>query len=314
MKEVKSTSIASMLAFATLFSIACSDTSSKSESMDSTEVAEIFFDDFSYRSVSEFEANNWQIRSGGGHPGDKRAYWEKDNVSFHHSEDGDQSFVRLRGHVNGGVNDTGQAQICHMRKYKEGTYAARVYFRDQPTDGPDGDQVIQTFYTISPLKSPMNLDYSEMDFEYLPNGGWGQEQAFWVTTWETFQHEPWTQDNEHGFEPGSYEGWRTLMIHAMDSTVTYYVDGKEFFKHSERVFPEEPMSINFNLWFVENQLVESKENRFYEEDLDWVFFKKNEALTTTEVEARVADHRSKGSRYVDSVAPWSPVLESECSL
>jgi len=38
--------------------------------------------------------------------------------------------------------------------------------------GPDGDQIVETFYTISQMDEP---SYSEADFEYLPNGGWGQE-------------------------------------------------------------------------------------------------------------------------------------------
>ena len=37
----------------------------------------------------------------------------------------------------------------------------------------DGDQVVQTFYTITPYLEPLDPDYSEMDYEYLPNGGWG---------------------------------------------------------------------------------------------------------------------------------------------
>jgi len=82
---------------------------------------------------------------------------------------------------------TTQTQICHQRKYLEGTYAARVRFTDNPVSGPGGDQIVQSFYTISPLKAAMDLDYSELDFEYLPNGGWGiAGPTLYATTWETF--------------------------------------------------------------------------------------------------------------------------------
>jgi len=275
---------------------------------------QVFFDDFSYADRTAFEANNWQIRDGKGHPGDKRAHWDEDNVSFHPSENGAESFLRMTSYVNGGVDDAGQTQICHMRKYKEGTYAARVFFNTDPVSGPGGDETVQTFYTISPLESPMHLDYSEMDFEYLPNGGWGQEQAMWTTTWETFQHEPWKMDNESNYDLKNYDGWHTLMIHAMDSTVTYFVDGKKFYEASSRVFPEVPMSINFNLWFIPNGLVESEESRAYQEDIDWVYFLKDKALTMDQVEQIVERFRSGEVTYADTVDPGSPALVSECSL
>ncbi|MGH9905613.1 MAG: hypothetical protein ACRD8U_08535, partial [Pyrinomonadaceae bacterium] len=85
----------------------------------------------------------------------------------------------------------------NQRKYLEGTYAARVRFTDKPVSGPAGDQVVESFYTISPLKAPWDPDYSELDFEYLPNGGWGIDgPTLYATTWETFFPEPnWKKDN-----------------------------------------------------------------------------------------------------------------------
>ena len=32
-----------------------------------------------------------------------------------------------------------------------------------------GAHPVNTFYLISPLKAPLDLDYSEIEFEYLPN-------------------------------------------------------------------------------------------------------------------------------------------------
>src|SRR4030095_15919354 len=91
--------------------------------------------------------------------------------------------VRMNAMTDG--TETSQAQFCHQRKYREGTYAARVRFSDSPAAGPDGDQVVETFYMIAQLKAPLDPDYSEQDFEYLPNGGWGgADLTLHTTTWE----------------------------------------------------------------------------------------------------------------------------------
>ena len=116
--------------------------------------------------------------------------------------------------TGGAGANTSQTQICHQRKYLEGTYAARMRFTDAPVAGTDGDQVVQSFYTISPLKAPWDLDYSELDFEYLPNGGWGIEgPTLYGTTWETFYPEPnWKKDNVFDTVRTSQDGWHTLPI------------------------------------------------------------------------------------------------------
>jgi hypothetical protein len=54
--------------------------------------------------------------------------------------------LRLSARTDGTAAGTVQAQVCHARKYLEGTYAARVRFSDAPVQGPDGDVVVQTFY------------------------------------------------------------------------------------------------------------------------------------------------------------------------
>lgn len=278
------------------------------------QTSQIFFDDFSYQDMAGFNQNGWQARTGKGHPGDKRAHWDEKGISFHPAEAPENSFVRLSATIKGDIDNTAQAQICYQRKFREGTYAARVLFSDEPAQGPDGDQIIETFYTISPLESPMDPDYSELDFEYLANGGWKHDRALWVTSWETFQHDPWTMKNQHGLKEESYAGWRTLVIQAMNNEVKYFVDGKEFFTHDEEVYPEAPMSINFNLWFVKNGLIDSDETRIYQQDVDWVFFEKNVALTTEEISGKVAQMRTNKQVYSDTVPAWQPPLESPCSL
>lgn len=285
--------------------------------------AAVFFDDFSYRDLAAFQGNGWKVRTETGHPGIKGATWSAQGLSFHADiPDTASGAVRMTSVTDGTGEKTRQTQFCHARKYREGTYAARVFFRDQPSFGPDGDEVIQTFYAISPLKAPMDKDYSETDFEYLPNGGWGEnsQPAMWTTTWETFQLEPWTKVNEFSRKEGSYAGWRTLLLTVADDKVSYYVDGKLFSVHSSAVYPEDFMSINFNLWFMPKGAdgslgpVDSREMRGYQEDIDWVFFQEGVAVSTADVEAQVADLRSKNVAHVDHVKERNPVLPSPCGL
>lgn len=285
--------------------------------------AAVFFDDFNYADLAAFQGNGWRVRTETGHPGIKGATWSADGLSFHADiADTQGGAVRMSSVTNGKADKTRQTQFCHARKYREGTYAARIYFRDQPSYGPDGDEVIQTFYAISPLKAPMDKNYSETDFEYLPNGGWGENSkpAMWTTSWDTFQLEPWTKVNEFTRHEGSYAGWRTLVLTVADKQLKYYVDGKLFSEHSSAVYPEDFMSINFNLWFMPKGAdgslgpVDSPEMREYQEDIDWVFFQEGVAISTADVEKQVAELRGKKVAHVDKVKEQNPPLPSPCGL
>ena len=256
----------------------------------------VMFDDFNYRSHDEMRANGWIIRSEAGWPGVPGATWGPESVTLH------DGVVRMTSSTDGTPANTRQNQICHERKYLEGTYAARVRFTDAPVTGPNGDQIVQTLYMIAPLKAPMDLDYSEADFEYLPNGGWGKTGAtMWATTWETFHPEPqWKADNESGQIAGSHAGWRTLVTQIADGHVRYFVDGKPLADHSGRVYPEEPMSMNFNLWFIRDGLAKSSDMRRWEEDIDWAYFNRR-ILSPAEVVAEVGRLRDAGVRFRDTV-------------
>ncbi|MEI2430533.1 glycoside hydrolase family 16 protein [Lysobacter yananisis] len=283
----------------------------------------VFFDDFNYPDLAAFQGNGWKARTETGHPGIKGATWSAEGLSFHADiADTHGGAVRMSSVTNGKADKTRQTQFCHARKYREGTYAARIFFRDAPSYGPDGDEVIQTFYAISPLKAPMDKNYSETDFEYLPNGGWGENSkpAMWTTSWDTFQLEPWTKVNEFTRHEGSYAGWRTLVLTVADKQLKYYVDGKLFSEHSSAVYPEDFMSINFNLWFMPKGAdgslgpVDSPEMREYQEDIDWVFFREGAALSTADVEKQVAELRGKQVAHLDNVKEQNPPLPSPCGL
>ncbi|WP_226411603.1 glycoside hydrolase family 16 protein [Shewanella glacialimarina] len=285
--------------------------------------APVFFDDFAYAEAEAFNTNGWKARTETGHPGIHKATWSAEGISFHPKlKDANNGAIRMSSVTAGEGDNTRHTQFCHKRKYLEGTYAARVFFRDRPTYGPDGDEVIQTFYTISPLAFSLDPNYSEVDFEYLPNGGWGSDSApaMWTTTWETFQLEPWTKVNEYTRKEGSYAGWRILVMTVQKEQVNYYVDGKLISTHSDKVAPEEPMSINFNLWFMPKGAdgsigpVESDELREYQQDIDWVYHNANEIITTEQVLSNVDKLQKKGVSHFDNVPEWQPVLDSPCGL
>ncbi len=278
------------------------------------EPPQVLFDDFSYSTSEEMTANGWVIRSGAGWPGVVGATFRPENVSFiDYPDQAGNRLLRMTSSTDGTGENTFQTQVCHQRKYLEGTYAARVRFSDSPVSGTDGDQVVQTFYTITPYEQPLKADYSEMDYEYLPNGGWGSgELTFYVTTWETVQIEPWNADNTSTLVQGSLEGWHILVTQVTGGTVRYFIDGTLIAQHGGKYYPDAPMSINFNLWFIEGGLVQADGVREYQEDIDWVFHEAGVMLLTDEVTAKVKEFRNASIRFHDTVL--SGIQPSPCDL
>ena len=276
--------------------------------------SETLFDDFNYSNYKQFAKHGWIVRTAVGWPGVPGATWGNKQVQF--LADPDQRgnrLVRMISSTDGGSN-TQQAQICHQRKYLEGTYSARVRFSDTPTDGPSGDQIVQTFYTISPLKAPWDPDYSELDFEYLPNGGWGSTgPTLFTTSWRTFIPEPnWKKDNVFNTSSGSIAGWHTLVTQVSGGKVKYFMDGKPLAEHGGQYYPRSLMSINFNLWFIKDGTVKSSTVRHYQEDIDWVFHEAKKVVAPEEVEAKVAALRRRSVKFQDTVAAPVPALISPC--
>jgi len=277
--------------------------------------SQTLFDDFNYSNFRQLAKHGWIIRTAPGWPGVPGAIWGNKGVSFPADQDQrGNRLLRMISSTDGTGPNTRQTQICHQRKYLEGTYAARVRFVDMPTDGPSGDQLVESFYTISPLKAPMDPDYSELDFEYLPNGGWGiTGSTLFVTSWRTFSPEPnWKKDNVFDTSSGSKSGWHTLVTQVADGKVRYFIDGKALAEHAGQYYPRSLMSINFNLWFIRDAAVKSSAVRHYQEDIDWVFHAANRLLTPEEVEAKVASLRRRSVKFQDTVRAPVPALISPC--
>jgi hypothetical protein len=216
--------------------------------------------------------------------------------------------------TDGTAAGTSQAQLCQQRKFLEGTWATRIRFGDSPAVGPDGDEIVEGFYGISPLEAPLDPSYSEMDWEYLPNGGWGMAgPTLWTTTWETASLDPWIADNVTKATPGSLDGWHTLVIQVANGTVDYSIDGAQLASHGGKYYPEVPMSLNYTAWFVDGGLLAGPK-RSYVQDIDWAFYQGGTALTPAQVTERVRALRKAGVTFRDTVPAPQPPLESPCNF
>ncbi|MBN2802785.1 MAG: glycoside hydrolase family 16 protein [Deltaproteobacteria bacterium] len=265
------------------------------------ENGEEFFDDFSYTDRAEAASEGgWLLRTWGGGPGPAGCSWSADNINF--SDDSDDALNRvmiLTASTDGTGSGSVQAEISTSTRFLAGTYAARVRFTDVPESGtPDGDEIVETFYTITPYSMAGQEEYSEIDFEYLANGGWGtSEPTMFETTWE--KAEP--ADNTHSQQSKSLEGWHILLFTVFNGEVNYYVDGKLAATHGGIFYPESLMSINFNLWFIEDGFELSNSDRTYRQDVDWVYHAKDKLMSNDAVIKRIESFRTGKITSLDTI-------------
>lgn len=266
--------------------------------------AKVMFDDFNYQSSTDPLLGNfgWTVRTGRGGPGEAGTTWLEENIDFINDDIiPDNKLLRLTATTNGAGRNTYQAEIYHTQTYLEGTYAARIHFFDSPSEGIDGDEINQTFFAISTLEYPLDSNYSELDFaEYLPNGGWGSgEPTFWMTSWETYQASPYIQDSKTDEIDQSFEGWHTVSATVGDGEIKYYIDGILRATHGGEYFPEQDMSITFNLWFIAGRLLDDTSTRSYQELVDWVYFSEDLEVDHTQIENKVTELRQKDIVRID---------------
>lgn len=264
---------------------------------------EALFDDFDYSSHTDpaIAAHGWTVRSNSGGPGVPGATWAPENITF--AKDGDNSVMNLETSTAGTAQSTRQTELLSKSmKFKNGTYAARVKFSDAPRSGPDGDRVVQTFFALNDLTAPMADDYSEYDFEYLPNGGWGEPaNILYTTSWETYRPDPWEAVNQHTESRTSFAGWHDVAFTIDGNAIKYYLDGRLFGTHDAKYLPERPMGIYFNQWLIDLAGQTSTEPRAYDQQVDYVLHVKDQVLSPAEIQSKVDGYRSAGTAFEDTV-------------
>lgn len=279
--------------------------------------ANLFFDDFSYAQPADLAAGGWQVRDGVGYPGLPGGRFGAEAITLVDDplQPGNR-VLRMTGHTDGTGPGTVQAQLCHQRKYLRGTYAARVRFSDAPRSGIDGDPVIESFYAVAPLAHAFDPDFSELDWEYLPNGGWGSDKTrLYGVSWQTVRIDPWESHNSAHEEFGSFDGWHTLLMQVTKGEVREFVDGRQVAVHDGRNVPVSPMTISFNLWFaVGGTLPTGGAPRVYDEDIDWVFQAKDQLLSPADVDVQVRALRAEHVSRTDTVPAPSPSLQQRCDI
>lgn len=279
--------------------------------------AAVFFDDFSHPDLAALRSRGWIVREAPGHPGLPGARWDPAGIRLVADEaHAGQRLLRLHARTDGSAEGTSQSQVCHQRKLLRGTYAARVRFTDQPDTGADGDPVIQAFYAISPLQRDLDPTFSEVDFEYLPNGGWGSpDTRLYAISWQTVQLDPWQAFNAAHEARGTHAGWRVLLIQVDAARTRHVLDGRLLAEHGGRNVPVVPMSMNLSLWFSPGGLLpQGSGTRRWSMDVDWVLHVAEAQLSHDEVVERVRALRADGVESLDTVPPPDPALPSPCNL
>ena len=256
----------------------------------------VMFDDFHYSGPDDpaLSSNGWQARTGGGGPGIRNT-WSAAGVSFPSdpTAQGGQA-LQLRVTTDGTDQGTRQAELQSTKAdVLTGTLAARVHFSDEPAHGSNGDHINESFFAISP--SATSPHYSELDDEYMPNGGWGAPgPQLDTTTWRSF-----TQGDRvtHALHQ-HLGGWHTMMITAVNGVVTYSMDGRELFSSDGGYFPREHMGIHFSTWLIDLPFMGP---RSFDMRVNWVYYQDARAVPLTDVQKAVNGFYANGANHIDTL-------------
>jgi beta-glucanase (GH16 family) len=92
-----------------------------------------------------------------------------------------------------------------------------------------------------------------------------------------------------------------LTIHVADHRINYYVDGQIFAEHGEPYYPETPMSVNFNQWFIADGLLRNPARRTYRLRVDYIYFAKDRVVPPDGVAAQIVDYRAASITHIDTL-------------
>ncbi|WP_307791181.1 cellulose binding domain-containing protein [Streptomyces actuosus] len=258
--------------------------------------AGVLFDDFAYSGPGDpaLTSHGWEVRESEGGPGIKGT-WSSKAISFPAGEAGGSGqALRLEAGTDGTEEGTRQAEFHSSRPvFLTGTLVARVYLSDKPVSGKDGDHIAQSFFAISPDHE--STKYSELDYEYLPNGGWGRYGPLLDTTsWR----DAGRGDRVTRSRNQKFGGWHTLAVTAVGGTTTYSVDGQQVFTSGSRHFPRERMNIDVSSWFID---LPFKGSRSWEMKVDWLYYRSGEAMSAQDAEGAAAALAAGGTHYVNTL-------------
>ncbi|MCP3754177.1 glycoside hydrolase family 16 protein [Streptomyces sp. TBY4] len=256
------------------------------------------FDDFHYSGPDDpaLDANGWEVRTGGGGPGIKDT-WSAAGASFPSdtTAQGGRA-LQLQSSTDGTKQGTRQVEIQTTgTPLFTGTYAARVHLSDKPSSGRNGDHVVETFFPISASDSSEN--YSELDFEYLPNGGWGSPGPQ-LDTVSWFKADPPDRVNS-ALKKQRLEGWHIMMITFVDGKATYSLDGKDLFTSTGKYVPREKMDMHFSNWFIDLPFTGGA--RTWDMKVNWFYHKAGEAVSQADVLKTVEGFYGAGTHHINTV-------------
>lgn len=260
-----------------------------------------FFDDFSQADIAALRAGGWVLRDGSGHPGLPGTRFAPGQLGV------GGGLLRLRLDTDGTPAGTLQPQLCAARKFLWGTTTARVRLRDTAAK----DTVVQAFYLAGPLKHDFDPEFSEVDFEYLPHGGWGApDTRLYGVAWQTVRVEPWLSFNSAGQLKGSHDGWQVLTVQVEAGRVRHYANERLLNEAGGRNVPVQPMAISFSHWLSGGATPGAA--RAHEFEVDWVLHAAGQTLSPAAMQARAAELQRQGVPRLDTVPDAG--LTSECNL
>jgi hypothetical protein len=256
----------------------------------------LLFDAFHYTGPSDpaLQAHGWQVRTSAGGPGISST-WSSSGVSFPSvaSAQGGQA-LQLQVRTDGTRPGTTQSELRSTQSsFQNGTYAARVYFTDGPAVGENGDHINESFYTISP--STTITPYSELDYEYLPNGGWGDPRSVLDTvSWHS------TAQGDRVYHPQytRLHGWHLLTITAQDGRTTYALDGNTIFSNDAAHSPRGPMDVEFSTWLIDLPFTG---DRTWNMQVNWFYYQAGKAQTLQQVQTAVSHYYTSGTYYLNTL-------------